>query len=336
MPSEIPVVFEMQNTHPKDSDQSSVHSTSHYVNIRPLWWNSSGSHVSQSTHSKDVNMNMDPLAQHANQMKQLERQMPDQDSLSTQSTGQSHQEESGRDKTNFPDECVSSQSGYDASEKHIEDHLNSDLSLGSSDVIFTTPRPDYSQPLASASYPCADPYYMSFLATYGSHATMNPQMMGMSLSGRVPLPIEPAEEEPIYVNAKQFHRIMQRRQLRAKLEAQNKLIKDRKPYLHESRHLHALKRARGSGGRFLNTKQLEQQSQPTATTRPQDSLASNPRHLASSNGPSSTPTCSEVTTVSNNGGMFQQHHYRSFSKYGNREGGGDHITGKIPNTGFQL
>lgn len=120
--------------------------------------------------------------------------------------------------------------------------------------------PDYAIPsnhlemghtMAPTAFPYMDPYYGSMIA-YAGQPAIHPHLMGV-LQPAVPLPSD-AVEEPVYVNAKQYHGIMRRRQSRAKADAENKLIKCRKPYLHESRHLHALKRARGDGGRFLNSK----------------------------------------------------------------------------------
>lgn len=44
---------------------------------------------------------------------------------------------------------------------------------------------------------------------------------------RVNIPGEFLEEEPLYVNAKQYRRILKRRQARSKLEAEGKIPKER-------------------------------------------------------------------------------------------------------------
>ncbi|XP_050682909.1 nuclear transcription factor Y subunit alpha isoform X2 [Leptidea sinapis] len=73
-----------------------------------------------------------------------------------------------------------------------------------------------------------------------------------------------ADEEPLlYVNARQYKRILKRRAARAKLHEQGRIPKERPKYLHESRHRHAMNRIRGEGGRFNpgSKKNMETQSE---------------------------------------------------------------------------
>ncbi|MBA0833347.1 hypothetical protein Goarm_017668, partial [Gossypium armourianum] len=117
------------------------------------------------------------------------------------------------------------------------------------------------------------------------------------------LPLNMASEEgPIYVNAKQYKGIMRRRQSRAKAVLENKLSKARKPYMHYSRHLHAMRRPRGCGGRFLNTRGSGSDKDDSATKKATQGLMSNRScssdsgTLNSSKGPTHSGS-SEVTSI---------------------------------------
>ncbi|KAI3701384.1 hypothetical protein L6452_26410 [Arctium lappa] len=185
----------------------------------------------------------------------LAQQTCNQDSSTCHSTDQSHKDDDiATQGVPSQDQCISS--GSDESYKKLEEaQMKPILFMGNPGFGMNDLQVDRSMPMAQHTY--ADHYLNGFYAAYGPQPMIQPHIMQI-LPARVPLPLDLSEDGPIYVNAKQYHGILRRRQIRAKLEAQNKLVKNRRPYLHESRHKHALNRVRGSGGRFLPTKKPQQ------------------------------------------------------------------------------
>ncbi|MCL7036540.1 hypothetical protein MKW94_019567 [Papaver nudicaule] len=134
----------------------------------PIWWTSSGSQNPQSCLSKSISINMGSSPPDCRNAKQLGFQLQDQDSTSTQSTGQSHHEVLNMSGDHTKGQCVSAQSDItygkqgDAQNKSI-------LSLGTPEFVFPHPV-EYANPVARLPYPYIDPYYTGIVTSYGPQA----------------------------------------------------------------------------------------------------------------------------------------------------------------------
>lgn len=306
------MAIRVQNLPKKNFDGSSLYSLSHLSISGPPWLNSNEQQIAQ-TLPQNISLKVETRSQLYHNAKCLDLQLPDQESTSAHAIGQSHHEVAVIGVTSS--HCNSSESGQDESRgKDIEGRLKPVFLLTNPNTVFSTSHPNYNYSMACAPHPFTDPYSGGLFSPYGQQA-----IMAGSAATRIPLPL--ALEEgggPIYVNAKQYHGILRRRQHRAKLEAQNKLVKSRKPYLHESRHLHALNRVRGSGGRFLGKKKL-QQPDPNVNTSShcisdascldqkknrRSELESRCSRTAEYTG--SSTSCSDISSVSNSDGNVQQ------------------------------
>ncbi|XP_038695353.1 nuclear transcription factor Y subunit A-3-like isoform X2 [Tripterygium wilfordii] len=297
---------------------------------------------------RTTSLKVESSSQLCHEAKDLGLQLPDQDSSTTESIGFANGKIGAAGRANSQDQSISSESVQSGScSKRVDGQMKLAPYLSTRDTAVDPALVDYQNSMAQVPYAYVNACYGSLYTPYGPQAIpqLGAQMVEMA-SARVPLPLDLADDAPIYVNAKQYHGILRRRQSRAKLEAQNKLVKARKPYLHESRHRHALNRVRGSGGRFLSTNKLQQSITSPTTSMPCVSV-SNSIHLHQKNDMSefkvcqsetaeymSNATCSDITSVPDGEFLFRQQDHR-FSGFSPSMGGGMQGTRLIISSGMQ-
>ncbi|KAF5481776.1 hypothetical protein F2P56_002404 [Juglans regia] len=273
----------------------------------PSWWNPDEQKFLSSL-SKNASMKAGSTPRLCHDAKHLGLQLADQESSTIQLTGQSRHKVDIMGGSNCQDQCVSSESDGDGScvKRIVEGQMKPVYLLNNPDIIINPSQISHHHSMARVPYPFAEPCFSGLLTNYGQQTIIQPQMVGIA-PARVPLPLDLMDDGPIFVNPKQYHGILRRRQSRAKLEAQNKVVKTRKPYLHESRHRHALNRVRGSGGRFVSVRKLQNpDSSATSNTHcSSDCVDLHPSkkmsefHSHQFQDVASLTTCSDIKHVSN-------------------------------------
>ncbi|KAG4167397.1 hypothetical protein ERO13_A13G192100v2 [Gossypium hirsutum] len=311
----------VQNFPKKTFDESSVRSLSHLSVSCTPWWSLNEQQIEEPL-PHNISLKVETPSQLYHQAKHLDLQLPDQELTTVQAIDRTHCEVGAIGVTSSQRDPSESAGPFESCEKDTEGQVKPVFLVNNPNTLFSPSHQNYNHSMACTQYPYANAYFNGLFTPYGPQAIIQAQLGGNAPT-RIPLPLDLAEDEPIYVNPKQYHGILRRRQYRAKLEAQNKLVKSRKPYLHESRHRHALNRVRGSGGRFLSKKTLQQ---PNVICNNQTNsiseLESHYSRMAGYDGPNTS--CMNISSVSNNDCNFQrlEHGFANISRAG---GTGDGI-----------